>query len=217
MGELGAVMAGAVCVVFAAIVAISAGYAARRRRRVHEQWQQWADRNGWTLTLRPAVDWGRQLPGGNKHGVSHSFSAVVHGRPVSVAEYSVTDGSDGTTTNTHHHVITAATLRRPVPATSVEPRGPASRLRAGLFGAGETATGDPDFDRAFRIRTSAPAAWFPPGLAAAQLAGRVPASWSARGDEVLCHQPGRLEPDEVPARAAAILPLADLLDGRPHR
>jgi hypothetical protein len=215
-GDLLIVMAGAVGVVFATITAISAVHTARRNRRTHDRQQQWADQHGWTLTRHPTVGWGRQLPGGNKHGVSHCFSTVLHGRPVAVAEYSVTDAGDGTSINTHYHVVTVATLGREFPAASVEPRGPVSRLRHGLLGSGETVTGNPHFDRAFRIRTAtpgAPTAWLSPELAAAQLTGRVPASWSVRGNELLCHHPGRLEPHDVPAEAAVILPLADLLDG----
>ncbi len=210
-------MAGAVCVVFAAIIALSAVHTARRNRREHQALQQWADQHGWTLTRQPDVDWGRQLPGGNNHGVSHCFSAVLSGRPVTVAAYSVTDASDGTTTNnTHQHVVTVAALRRALPPAAVEPRGPVSRLTRALFGAGETATGHTDFDRAFRIRAAAgtPAAWVSPELVAAHLAGRVPASWSVRGNELLCHRPGHLQPHYVPGHAAVILSLADLLDGR---
>jgi hypothetical protein len=208
------------CVVFAALAAILAVYSGRRVRRHQRRMQQWADRNGWTLTAHPHVEWGRRLPGGNTHGVSYTFSSVLDGRRVNVAQYSVTDASDGTTTNTHHHVVTVALLNRPLPSTQVESRGRASRLTSRFLDSGETATGNPGFDRDFRIRTREPAAlrqWFSPPLIAAHRSGQVPSSWSVQGAELLCHRPGRLDPDEVQGHAAAVLPLADLLDGRDGR
>ena len=208
---------GAFCLVFAALIALLAIFTSRRRRRDQQAMQQWADRHGWTFRTHPRVDWGRLMPGGNRHGVSHAFSSVLAGRRVTVAQYSVTDASDGTTTNTHYHVITVALLDHPLPSTQVEPRGRASRLKSQLLGTGDTATGNPDFDRDFRIRTTEPAAlrqWFSPPLIAAHLTGRVPPSWSVQGAELLCQRPGRLHADEVPGHAAAVLPLADLLDGR---
>lgn len=207
-------MIGALCALFAVLVALITVYAIRREHRHRNRMQQWADQNGWTLTWHPAVVWGRHLPGGNKHGVSHSYSGVLHNRPVQVAEYSTTDAD----TNTHHHVITVVRLRRPLPETQVEPRGAASRMWGSLFGRGDTATGNTDFDRAYRIRTTAPDALshlFSSALITAQLAGQTPPSWRVEGAELLAHQPGRLKPDSVPHHAATMLPLADLLDGYP--
>lgn len=207
---------GALCVVSAALVAIIAVYSVRSRRRHRDRMRQWADRHGWTLTSHPDVDWGRRLPGGNRHGVDDMFSSVLHGRPVSVAEYSVTDASDGTTTNTHHYVVTVTTLARRFPSTQIEARGRVSRLKSRLVGPGDCATGNADFDRAFRLRTTEPATlpqWFSAPLIAAHLSGRVPVPWSVQGNQLLCHRPGRLDPDEVPGHAAIVLPLATLLDG----
>ncbi|MET8151447.1 hypothetical protein ACIBSW_17275 [Actinoplanes sp. NPDC049668] len=215
MNEPLAGAAAALCIVFAALIAVIAVYSVRRERRRKARLQQWADRNGWTLTLRPDVDWGRRLPGGNRHGVGPTFSAILDGRPVSVAEYSVTDASDGTTTNTHHHVVTVARLSRPLPPTQVEPRGRTSRLKNRILGPGDTATGNPDFDREFRIHTNDPATlhhWFTAPLITAHLTRQVPPSWSVQGTELLCHQPGRLNPNQIRDHAAAVLPLADQLD-----
>ena len=220
MGDSLVAVIGAFCLVFAALVALLAIFSSRRRRRDRQAMQQWADRHGWTFRPHPRVDWGRLMPGGNRHGVSHAFSSVLAGRRVNVAEYSVTDGSDGTTTNTHYYVITVALLDQPLPSTQVEPRGRASRLKNKLLGPGETATGNPDFDRQFRIGTTEPAAlrqWFPPALIVAHLTGQVPSSWRVHGAELLCQRPGRLHTEEVPGHAAAVLPLADLLDGRSER
>src|SRR6266540_6224522 len=110
MGDPFVGVVGALCVVFAVVVALIAVYSVRRERGHRDRMRRWADRNGWTLTTDPNVDWGRRLPGGNRYGVGHTFSTVLSGRPVHVAEYSVTDASDGTTTNTHHYVVTVAQL-----------------------------------------------------------------------------------------------------------
>jgi len=209
-------MIGALCVVSAALVAIIAVYSVRSRRRHRDRMRQWADRHGWTFTSHPDVDWGRWLPGGNRHGVGDMLSSVLHGRPVSVAEYSVTDASDGTTTNTHYHVVIVTALARSLPSTQLEARGGVSRLKSRLVGPGDCATGNADFDRAFRLRSSEPAAvpqWFSAPLIAAHLSGRVPVPWSVQGNQLLYHRPGRLDPNEIPGHAAAILPLATMLDG----
>lgn len=156
---------GAVCVVLTALVAIIAVYSIRRQRRDRDRMRQWADRNGWTLTLNPSVDWGRRMPGGNRNGVGPTFTRMLHGRQVSVAEYSVTDASDGTTTNTHHYVITVVRLNRSLPPTDVQPRSRTSRPAARVLDARETTTGNADFDRAYRIQTTEPAAlsqWLSP-------------------------------------------------------
>jgi hypothetical protein len=209
---------GAVCVVLAVLVAILAWSSVRRQRRQRDRMRDWADRNGWAFTLKPSGDWGHRLPGGNSNGVTHTFTSLLKGRKVNVAEYSVTDASDGTSTNTHHYVITVIQLRRPLPATDVAPRSQPSRLATRVLGPGETATGDTDFDRSFRIRTTEPTVlhqWFTPALIAAQLAGRVPGSWSVHGTDLLCHRPGRLDTDQILRHATAALPLADLLE-RPN-
>ncbi|MCU7723853.1 hypothetical protein ODJ79_09020 [Actinoplanes sp. KI2] len=218
MGDPVAGLVGAVCVVFAVLVATIAWVSVRRQRRDRDRMRDWAGRNGWAFTLKPNVDWGRRLPGGNRNGVAHTFTRVLSGRQVTVGEYSVTDAGDGTTTNTHHYVITVVQLRRSFPATAVEARSRTSRVATRIFGPGDTATGDTDFDRGFRIRTTEPSVlhqWFTPALIAAHLAGRVPGSWSVQGADLLCHRPGHLDPDQISGHAAAALPLADLLE-RPN-
>jgi len=91
-----------------------------------------------------------------------------------------------------------------------------SRLRNKLFGTDETATGNPDFDRAFRIRTAEPAGlglWFGPSLITAHLTGQVPPAWNVQGTELLRWQPGRLNTDDIPGHTSTALLPADLLDG----
>ncbi|MFI7599175.1 hypothetical protein [Actinoplanes sp. NPDC049681] len=216
MGDPIAVTIGAFCVVFLALVVVAAVFGSRRRRREQDRMRQWAARKGWTFTAHPHVDWGRQLPGGNRNGIDYAFSTVLRGRPVTVAQYSVTEASDGTTTNTHYPIVTVAVLKRSFPSVEVTARARASRLKSALFGGGETATGNPDFDRNFRVRTTAPAAmrhWLSPSLIAAQLGGQVPSTWNMQGTELFYHRPGRLELDEIADHAIALTPLADLLDG----
>ena len=215
MGDPIAAMIGAFCVVSAALVAILAILTGRRRRREQHRMREWADRNGWTMTAHASVGWGHRLPGGNKHGVGATFSTVSGGRRISVAEYSVTDASDGTTTNTHYYVVMVAVLNRAFPPTAVAPRGRVSRLKNSVLGSAENATGHPDFDRAFRIDAAGPGSlrqWFSEPLIAAHLTGQVPTPWSVEGTELLCYRPGRLQVEEIPGHAAAVLPLADLLD-----
>ena len=215
MGDPLVGMTATLCAVGVALVVVVAVFAARRARRDRNRMQQWADRNGWTLTRNPRVEWGRRLPGGNSHGIGYALSSTLAGRHVTVAQYSVTDASDGTTTNTHHHVVTVALLNRSFPSTQLEPRGRASRVKNRLLGPGESTSGNPDFDREFLIRTSEPSVvrqWLSPPLIAAHLNGSIPVAWSVQGNELLCHRPGRLNPDEVSGHAAAVLPLANLLE-----
>jgi hypothetical protein len=209
-------MAGALCAVVAVLVTVVAVYSGRRRRRDRDRMLRWADSNGWTFRPRPRVDWGSRLPGGNKDGIAHAFSRTMNGRQVSVGEYSVTDAGDGTSTSTHWYVVTAATLHRPLPAIQVEPHSATFRLRSRVFSGRETATGNPDFDRTFRIRTDDPAGlrhWFSASLITAHLTGYVSPAWNAQGTELLRWQPGRLQPDDIPAHARAVLVLSELLDG----
>ncbi|GAA0488563.1 hypothetical protein Ade02nite_72470 [Paractinoplanes deccanensis] len=206
-------LAGLLCASFGLLFGLLLVVAARRRRRERDRRRRWAESNGWALTEQPDVDWGRHLPGGNKRGIEYAFSAVRRGRRVWVAQYSVTDPGDGTTPQTHHHIVVVATLDRPLPATEVAPRGRVSRM----LGRGEGATGVPGFDRQFRIRTDEPAALghlIGPALIDAQLGHRVPPAWSVHGTTLLHHRPGRLELDQVPRWADGLVLLAALIDHR---
>lgn len=198
----------------------------RRERRRTDRLQAWARANGWTVTPKPVVHWRARLPGGDRGVVTVAVSGAVSGRPVSVAEYAVSDvhvtptpdGLGGTTTSTtittHHFTVAVAALSRPMPSVAVERRGTASRLARAVLGPSETATGNADFDRAFRIRTADPAAvrwWCTPSLIDAHLRWQIP-DWSLTGTDVLTYRGGRLDPSTIPAEAGRITFLAAELD-----
>ncbi|MBL7258753.1 hypothetical protein [Paractinoplanes lichenicola] len=207
---------GLFCVVAVVLFVLALVIGVRRRRRREQQLQQWADGNGWQLVKQPAVDWGQHLPGRNPHGVRVMLAGRVHGRPVMVGEYEVTDtqvttGADGnptSTSHTHLYVVTVAILGRMQPPVSVSARGRLSRAKAGLLGPGDTASGDPQFDKAFRIR-GAPGPWCTPALLAAHLAGHVPVPWTVSGQQLITWREGSLRPPEP---LDPVLRLAHLLD-----
>jgi hypothetical protein len=212
-----------VAVTIPAIIAVR-----RRERRRTDRLQAWARENGWIVTPKPAVHWRGRLPGGNRGVVTVAVSGAVSGRPVSVAEYAVSDvqitsapdGMGGTTTSTttttHHFTVAVAALSRPMPNIAMERRGTASRLARAVLGPGEAATGNADFDRAFRIRTADPAAvrrWCTPSLIDAHLRWQIP-DWSVTGTELLTYRGGRLDPSTIPEEAGRITFLAAQLDRR---
>jgi hypothetical protein len=214
--------AGLICVLVALALAgllttaiIRSVRAARRRR---EAFQGWAAATGWTLTLRPQTEWYRLLPGRDRRGVAQALSGTVRGRPVSVAEYAYTttstDSENRSTSTTHRYVVVVVGLGRPYPWIAVEKRGAFSKLGRKLFGEGQAATGNDEFDRRFRIATREPAIArqvVGPHLIAAHLAGAVPA-WTVSGHELLIYREGTIaRPDQVPALAEPALRIADLL------
>jgi hypothetical protein len=198
----------------AALVVTSVRAERRRRERI----RQWAARNGWTVTERPAVDWGTRLPGGNRRGVSLLVSGVVSGWPVGVAEYSYqttssdSDGSSSTTT--HRYTVTVVRLAVSYPPLAVVSRGALSRLGRAVFGDKAAATGHDAFDRQFRVQARDPAlarTLLGPALIAEHLAGRVPA-WSLAGRDLLTWRSGWIkEPDQIATLAAPLVRVAELL------
>ncbi|MEO3819552.1 hypothetical protein [Plantactinospora sp. B24E8] len=201
---------------------------AKRERKRRDRLTRWAHQHGWTITPYPAVDWGRRLPGGNPRGVSLAVSAVVAGRPVSVAEYSYTetqttttsDGQGGTsttqTTQTHSFTVVVVRLTRAYPGLTVEPRPPMSRLGQRLTGGGK-ATGHDGFDRRYRVRGGDPGTisrLIGPALIDEHLAGTVP-SWSVYGPELLSYRPGVIDmPEHIPALVGPLLRVAQHLESR---
>jgi len=145
---------------------------------------------------------------------------------VSVGEYSYTETTTSTSTdangamststssNTYHFVVIVVMLATAFPPMSLAPRGALSKLGRAMFGDGSTATGDPRFDKVFRIRTTAPQAVphvFRPQLIAETLAGGLGA-WSLSGQQLLAYQPGRLaDPALIPALAWPLVRVAGLL------
>ncbi|WP_250029439.1 hypothetical protein [Paractinoplanes maris] len=200
------------CVASLALVVVVALLAARQRRRRDTRIAEWAARHGWQLIPQPAVDWGSRLPGANPAGVRVMLSGQVGGRPILVGEYEVTDvqvvtGADGsatTTPHTRHWVVSVAILRRAWAPATVTARGRLSRR--------ESVTGDPGFDKAFRI-TGAPGPWCTPPLFAAHLAGQVPVPWSVSGAELMTWTEGRLVPSHPVGDLRPLVHLASLLDG----
>lgn len=237
VGPILATGAAALCVL---LVAGSTVLSARRRRA--ERLLAWARANGWILTERPPADWARRLPGGNRNGVGPALSGHARGRPVTVAEYSVTDvrtttvtdGVGGVATSdtpvAHFYIVVVTRVLRPLPDIDVEPRTGVARLfpgdgsppRAGLarvFPGDGSPSGDPRFDRAFRLRTADPAAipaWCTAPLIQAHLDGLVPA-WTLTGAELMTVEPGRLTPATVATNADRAANLAALLDQEPER
>lgn len=220
---------GLFCALVVGLVLLVTVAARRRERRRMDSLRSWAQANGWAVTERPAVDWGARLPGGARRGVSVTISGVVRGRRVSIGEYTVTDtqvttvtdGAGGTSTsttsNTHHYTVAVALLTRPMPNTAVEQRGGLSRLTRAVMGPGDYATGNPAFDRVFRIRTESPPSirtWCSPALLDAHLRGHVP-TWSVHGIELLTYRPGRLDPAAIVPQAEQVAYLAALLDPLP--
>ncbi|MEV4754451.1 hypothetical protein AB0J86_04930 [Micromonospora sp. NPDC049559] len=200
-----------------------------RERRRRDRLTRWASQHGWTITPNPSVNWGSRLPGGNPRGVSLAISATVHGRQVSVAEYSysetqtttTSDGQGGTsvgqTTQTHAFTVVVVRLARSYPALAVEPRSSMSRLGRRLVGGGN-ATGHDEFDRKYRVDSADPGAvrrFVGPALIDEHLAGAVP-PWSVYGPELLTYRPGAIEaPQHIPAMVGPLLRVAHHLDSRP--
>lgn len=196
----------------------------RRERARRQQLAAWAAEHQWTYNHRPKGEWAwaARLPGHTRRGVSLVLSGMLEGYPATVAEYSYTttssgtDGSGNSTTNrtVHRLVVAVVRLRQAYPSVEVAPRGAVSRLTRSLFGEGQISTGDPEFDRRFRIRSPDPLTargLLEPALVSAHLADRVP-PWSIHGDELLSYRPGVLQgPDDVQRAVAPLLEVARLL------
>ncbi|MGX6604757.1 hypothetical protein ACWKSP_21895 [Micromonosporaceae bacterium Da 78-11] len=174
------------------------------RRSSWKKHKQWAVQNDWTWTLRPRGGWTESWK------PDYMFTKILDGRRVSVAQSSMGNGEDSLVLT-----IVCAELRRPLPDTSVAPRGGMSRMARKILGPSEMATANPDFDRQFHIVTASPGTlshWFGPALIEAQVAGHLPAMWTVQGTEVMLRWSGGLVPQKTPDHARSILALADLLD-----
>jgi hypothetical protein len=111
--------------------------------------------------------------------------------------------------------VVVAALRNVLPDITVEPRGALSRLKNRAAGPGSAGTGDAQFDREFRIRTSAPHAvgrWCTPQVRAAHASGHVLVPWTAQGRELLHFTRGPVDLTTVIAYAESLVWLADSLD-----
>jgi hypothetical protein len=216
---------------FIAVVVVIGVISGQRSRARTAALNDWALRNEWTVARRPAVTWGRRMPGRNRRGVSLAVSGLLNGRSVTIAEYSYTTSSTtthpagmgpggtagGTTTNTttHRYVLTVVRLSRAYPSIGVYQRGTLSKLGRSLFGDKSTALGQEEFDRAFRVTADQPglvSTVLSRDVVAAQVAGELP-DWSVEGNELLTFRSGQLgDPAGIPAQFAPLLRVADLLE-----
>jgi hypothetical protein len=186
-------------IAFVALVVFALVVKASRQRRRRDQLVQWAARNGWSVTPTPAVDWGARLPGGNRKGVSVALSAMMGGRPVSIAEYSYTENATGSP-QTHQFIVTVVRLAQSYPPVAVQPRHALSKL---------VKMGGDSFERQFKVEGAHQLVG--PALVAEHLAGTVP-PWNLYGNELLAYRHGRLDrPDQIPALVSPLVRVADLL------
>ena len=215
-----------VCVVVLVVVLVVR--AIRRARRLERERQQrladWARHHDWTYAYRPAAEstWSARLPGRSRRGVSVVLSGMADGYPVTVAEYSYvtsstgTDASGRTTSSETTHRLIVAVVRRgqAFPPVEVAPRSAVSRFTRSMFGEGQIATGDSEFDRRFRIKSPEPGtarALVGQALISAHLAERVP-GWSLYGEELMTCQQGVLRgPEGVAPLLNPLLEVARLL------
>ena len=192
----------------------------RREKARVEGLRQWAVRYGWTVTTKPAVDWGQRMPGHNKRGVTLALSGGLAGRSVTIAEYyysrtSTTSSGNGystETTRTYRYVLLVVRLARPGPTMAVVERGALSRFGRILFGDNATAVGQPDFDRTYRVVTKDRMAMLAPTLVQEHVQGRVP-EWSLYGNELLTYRGGRIgDPASIADQFGPLLRVADVLE-----
>ncbi|MFI6166115.1 hypothetical protein ACIBCN_04940 [Nocardia sp. NPDC051052] len=201
------------------VFAVLSIHAERQRRN---RLQAWTTANGWSFTQHARADWTARLPGRNKGGLGAMLTGPMGGRWVTVADYHYTttstsyssDNSSTTSTTKHHYIAVVVQLHRPYLPIAVEPRGLLSQLGRSLFGDKPTATGNAAFDARLRIRTSDPnyARWLiSKPLIDAHVANVAP-PWSLAGQDLLSYRTGRLQnPEQIPALAAPLLHIADLL------
>jgi len=205
------------------LIVIAGVVASRRERDRQEALQRWAVQYGWQVARRPAIDWGRRMPGRNKGGVTLALSGSIDGRPVTIGEYYYThttssrnsDGTSSSSTTTYHYVLMVVRLSRPGPTIAVFRRGAMSRFGRSLSGDRATAIGDEPFDSAYRVAADEARlvrSVLGRNLVAEHVAGRLP-DWSLEGDELLTFHVGRIgEPTGIPAQFAPLLRVADLLE-----
>ncbi|WP_067813908.1 hypothetical protein [Nocardia inohanensis] len=111
--------------------------------------------------------------------------------------------------------MTVVHLDRQYPSVAVHRRGVFSQLGRNLFGDKPTATGNEYFDARFRITAADPVwakALVTPPLVHAHLTAQLP-EWSVVGAELLSyHHAAKIhDPNQIPAHAARLLHVANLL------
>ncbi|MFF3224167.1 hypothetical protein ACFYV7_15345 [Nocardia suismassiliense] len=194
------------------VVAVQRSMRAERARKT--QLWEWSRAHGWSYTERARAEWTSRLPGRNPRGLGVVMTGHLGGRWVTVADYKhETSSSDGSST-THHYIVIVVRLAQPHLPVSVLSRGSLSQLGRSLFGDKPTATGNPTFD--YRYRVVAPDPHYArrligPQLITAHLYNAVP-HWSLAGQDLLTYHKGQLRhPKAIPALAAPLLHVAELL------
>lgn len=179
----------------------------------------WAAVQGWSFLESSRAPWTARLPGANRHGLGATLTGVLHGRWVTVADYSYsTTSSNGDTssTTTHYFIVVLVLLDRIYPPISVRRAGLMMKLGRAVFGESQPPTGNVTFDSQFRIETADPAcarALVGPALIDAHLAREVPL-WSIVGAELLTYIPtsGTLQDrNMIAGYVMPLLHVADLL------
>jgi hypothetical protein len=209
---------------FIALAILLAVVAVRRERERKEGLGRWATYNGWIMTLRPAVDWGRLLPGRNRRGVTLALSGTVEGHPVTIAEYHYTETTSSTNANGSSTSSSTTYPLRPARGAIEPPRPEHQRLSTGalskfgrsLFGDRATAIGHEPFDNEYRVAAK-DASVVPyvlrPALVQEHVAGRLP-GWSLEGQDLLADLPPRAHrrPGHHPGPVGPLVRVATLLE-----
>ncbi|WP_225729611.1 MULTISPECIES: hypothetical protein [unclassified Nocardia] len=220
---VGAMCLAVVAVLILGLVAIPLRSHAEYKRL--EALRQWATARGWSFAESGGAEWITRMPGTRRRGIGAIMSGQVNGRWMTIAEYwylteqTGTDsrGRSRTRTHTTYYVATVVHLDQSHPHIEVRTRGALSLLGRAVFGEKPTATGNPVFDKDFRILAADPqySGWLvSKPLIDAHVARAVP-EWSVVGNQLLAYYPGRLrDPDVAYGRGIGLLRVAELL-GRP--
>ncbi|WP_147404330.1 hypothetical protein [Nocardia panacis] len=216
---------GAMCAVLAVSIgamAVLVPLSVRAERQRRRTLARWAAAHRWSFARAGRAGWTNRLPGRNRQGLGVTLSGRMDGRTVTIADYqyqttSTRTGSDGNThrrKHNHRYIVVMIQLDRAHPPVAITTRGLLSQLGRSLFGDRPTATGNPYFDRDFRVLSPNPThakELVGPPLMAAHLGDAVP-TWSIVGTELVTYSPGYLrDPSRIPAYACGPLRIAALL------
>lgn len=211
-GSTIAVLAIALIAFFVA-AAVRTQRAARRRR---DELASYAAKREWRFDAEvPGLEdrfGGEPFGRGSGRRAGNVVEGWYEGRAFVAFDYRHTTGS-GDDTTTHRHAVLAVhlgDLRQQVPRLQVEPQGAVGRFFSSLLG-NDLSVGDPDFDRAFQVRTESRE------LALDILTPDVRAlaatftdrAWRLEGDSLLVFRRGEHSPDEIDTVLAGAKALLD--------